>query len=95
MEVITMSGVLQEDSELKVDKKGRNYIRFKVVCHGVDPLGNERLNTYMCYTYNTQFSSLKKGDLVFVVGPLTISRYKESIRLEVYAEHINSGVVVK
>ena len=87
-----MSGILQEDCEQKTDKKGHNYIRFKVACHGIDPTGNTRLNTYKCYTYNTQFSNLKKGDLVFITGTLNIYLYKGVINLDVYVQHLTPGI---
>lgn len=83
--------MLVEDCQVKTDKKGHNYVRFKIGCEDPDMSGKNVTTIYRCYTYNLAYDDLKKGDLVFLTGALVLSKYKETITLDVKIQNINRG----
>lgn len=95
MQTITISGALIEDAQVKTDKKGYNYIRFKVGCEDLDMSGKKTTTVYRCYSYNLEFSDLKKEDIIFLTGSLTLSLYKENVTLDVKVQNISRGFVMK
>lgn len=88
---ITLNGVLSEDCEKKTDKKGREYIRFRVGCKDIDNSPNPSITVFRCFSYNTQFSNLKKGDYVFITGSLKTNTFNEKTNLDVYISNIVKG----
>ncbi|MBQ8482880.1 MAG: single-stranded DNA-binding protein [Bacteroidales bacterium] len=96
MEIITLSGRLYGDCEQKTDKNGNRYIRFKVSCTGRDYSGNIKYTMYRCFCYDTSYSILKNGDLVFLSGDLNTSirtddTGKSWINCDVYVKNITKG----
>ena len=89
MQNIVLSGHLIEDCELKTDKKGHNYIRFRIGCEDPDMAGKNQLTVYRCYTYNLSYDNLKKRDVIFITGVLVVSKFKETITLDVKVQSIN------
>lgn len=73
MQVITISGKLYGNCEVKTDKNGHNYIRFKVACKSDRATKENNFNIYRCYFYNTAYADLKDGDTVFLSGDLEAS----------------------
>lgn len=92
MQTIIISGILYEDAQLKTDKKGFNYIRFRVSCEDADMSGKKTTTIYRCYTYNLEFSGLKKDDLVFLSGALILSLYNDKVTLDVKVQNITKGI---
>lgn len=91
MEAITLSGILADDCEKKTDKKGHQYIRFKVSCEGTDIYGKPRITQYRCYLYNMQFDNLKKGELVFLTGSFNLNQFNGRINCDIYVQQIARG----
>ena len=96
MEVITLSGKLHGPCELRKDKNGNNYIRFRVYCTSKDSSGKERYTMYRCYCYDTTHKDLQDGDLVFLTGDLTIiTRTDENgktwVVTDVYVKNMAKG----
>lgn len=96
MEIITLSGKISGICELRKDKNGNNYIRFKVCCAGKDYSGNPKYTTYRCFCYDTTYSTLKNGDLVFLSGDLnttirTDENGKSWLNSDVYVKNITTG----
>lgn len=92
MEEIALSGILVDDAEKRIDKKGHEYIRFKVGCEGTDMYGKPRVSLYRCYTYDLKAGSLKKGELVFVTGTLHFEKYEERVVVDVYVHTFAKGM---
>lgn len=90
MEVITLSGTLPEPPETKTDKRGNNYVRFRVVCTGTDMRGQERTTIYRCYCYNLKWNTLKKGDSVFLTGSFNHFAAGGSVQFDVYVQQMAS-----
>lgn len=78
MEMVILSGKIMSEPEMKTDKNGNHYIRFRVSC--LKKRGNEEKYTiYRCYSYNTaEFSDAKMGDSIFLAGDLDITRREDS-----------------
>lgn len=91
MQTITLSGRLTENAETKTDKRGYNYVRFKVGCVGVDLAGNKTTTIYRCYTYNLDFADLQENEMVFLYGTQILSMYKGSVLLDVKVQNITRG----
>jgi len=91
MEEIVLSGILSEDAAKRTDKKGYEYIRFKVGCEGLDIYGEPRVTIYRCYSYDLQFANLKKGDLVFLIGSFNVNRIDGKYYCDVYVHQISRG----
>ena len=68
MQIISIIGCLAEDCQLRKDRRGVEYIRFKVICLDKNLSGKEVATIYRCFTYNLQFSNLREGEGVFVSG---------------------------
>ena len=77
MEIITLSGKIMSEPEIKTDKNGNNYIHFRVSC--IKKIGNEEKYTiYRCYSYNfAEFKGAKTGDSIFLSGDLDITRRED------------------
>ena len=91
MQTITIAGHLAEDCELKSDKKGHKYLRFRVCCEDSDMAGKMVTTVYRCYTYNLAFKDLKAGDLVFLTGSLVLGIYNNKVALDVKVQNISKG----
>lgn len=94
MQVITLSGKVCGPCELRTNKNGINYIRFKVYCikGGVD----YKYTIYRCYCNNTSFADLQSGDAVFLTGDMSViltkdENGKEWVNINVYVHTIERG----
>ncbi len=68
MEQITISGVLDNDSEKCIDANNRPYCRFVASCPYEDKFGRTRYRHYNCICYVSGYDNLKKGDQIFLSG---------------------------
>lgn len=89
MEAIMLSGVVSEDCEKKTDKKGHDYVRFKLGCEGIDIYGKPRVTQYRCYLYNMQYDNLKKGELVTLTGSFNCNQFNGKINFDIYVHQIS------
>jgi len=92
MEEIALSGILVDDAEKRIDKKGHEYIRFKVGCEGTDMYGKPRVSLYRIFSYDLNLATLKKGQMVFVVGTFSIDVIDGRSNLNVYAHKVVNGM---
>lgn len=88
MEIITVTGVVSSECEKRKDKRGHEYIRFKIGCKGLDTYGRPRQTQYRCFCYNMQFDNLQKGEDLAVSGSLNINYYNDKINFDIYVQHI-------
>ena len=95
MQVITLSGKVCGPCELRTNKNGINYIRFKVysINGGVE---NYKYTIYRCYCNNTSFADLQSGDAVFLTGDMSViltkdENGKEWVNINVYVHTIERG----
>lgn len=95
MQVITLSGKVCGPCELRTNKHGVNFIRFKVYCinGGVE---NYKYTIYRCYCNNTAFSDLQNGDTVFLTGDMSViltkdENGKEWVNINVHVNTIERG----
>lgn len=95
MQIITLSGKVHGACEMRKDKNGNNYIRFKVYCTNKDAT-TARYTLYRCYCYDTSFSNLKDDDTVFLTGDLNLvikndENGKTWINTDVYVRNMTKG----
>lgn len=95
MQIITLSGKVHGACEMRKDKNGNNYIRFKVYCTNKDTT-TARYTLYRCYCYDTSFSNLKDDDTVFLTGDLNLvirndENGKTWINTDVYVRNMTKG----
>ena len=93
MQIITLSGTVLGDSEVKIDKCGHKYVRFKVLCR-YSAQGKEKTALYRCYSFDTAHSNLKDGARVFVSGDVEMNvrlddNGKAWINCDVYVRHLD------
>lgn len=88
---ISASGYLESDCEVKTDKNGHNYIRFKIISTTKDATGKYVDIPFRCFTYNMKFAYLRQGDIVFVMGDFKYSKFKEKINFDIYVQQITHG----
>ncbi len=98
MEIITLSGTVSENCEVREDKKGNPFVTFRVYCSHTGRDGTVKYSYYRCYTYNMLFSDLKQGDLVFLSGDLEINfnidkNGKVWLNNDVFVKQITKGIV--
>ena len=96
MQIVTLSGKLCGPCEQRKDINGDGYIRFRVTCASKDGSGGNKFTTYRCYSYDTSFSNLQNGDIVFLIGYLNIvtktdENGKTWMNLDVYIRSIDRG----
>ena len=89
MQNIVLSGHLIGDCEVKTDKKGCNYIRFKVACEDPDLSGKSQITIYRCYSCRLDYKNLKDNDLVFIDGQLVLTQKNDTITLDVLVQSID------
>lgn len=85
---ISVSGYLESDCEVRTDKNGHNYIRFRILCPTKDSMGKPTEIPFRCFSYNLNFSHLKKNDVVFVIGDFKFNKFKEKFNFDIYAQQI-------
>ncbi len=95
MQIITLSGKIHGACEMRKDKNGNNYIRFKVYCTNKDTT-TARYTLYRCYCYDTSFSNLKDDDTVFLTGDLNLvirndENGKTWVNTDVYVRNMTKG----
>ena len=100
MEIITISGRVSSDAEKLTDRKGSEYIRFRVGCWRKDEKGKDIITSYNCYSYFTGYSRLKRGDTVFLSGMFvqkinTGTDGKEHVNNQVFVEHLSKAGHIK
>ena len=95
MLIITLSGILENDSVQRKDNKGRNYIMFRVICDEPDYKGNLAVNIFRCYGYNLNYSELKKGDFVFLTGNFRFSVRDGIIDSEILVLNLSLGNIIQ
>ena len=91
---ITASGYLESDCEVKSDRNGNKYIRFKMICSSKDTAGQTVYIPFRCFSYNTRYTELKKGDVVFVMGEFKYSKFKDKINFDIFVQQICQGGMV-
>jgi len=96
MEQIILSGTLFKDAESCIDKSGKTYSRFTVVCGSNDSTGRAVFTRYHCICYISGYEKMKKGDQVFVTGKLTAKlgideNENPSVSLSVMVFQISGG----
>jgi len=72
MQQVSISGVLNSDSEQCTDVSGRTYLRFTVRCESRDKLSRKYHTYYTCFCYIGGVKDLKKDDQVFVTGKQSV-----------------------
>lgn len=91
MECVTISGILEDDCKQKKDRNGNLCWDFTVICEGIDIYGKTSHTYYTCHCWKTEFSNLKKGELVFINGTQKISFIKGKPRIDVYVRDVQNG----
>ena len=96
MQIVTLSGKICGPCEQRKDINGNGYIRFRVTCASKDGSGENKFTTYRCYSYDTSFSNLQNGDIVFLTGDLNIitktdENGKTWMNVDVYIKCIDRG----
>lgn len=91
MEVIVLAGVVENDCEKKVDKKGSPYVRFTLMCDGMDFDGKPTTSFYRCYCWLSQFFDLKAGEIVYLTGTQKITIHNGKINIDVFVKTISNG----
>lgn len=88
---ISASGYLESDCEIRTDKNGHQYLRFKMICTSTTPAGATVEIPFRCFTYNMKYSHLRQGALVFVMGEFKYSRHNDKINFDIYVNQITHG----
>ena len=94
METIIIAGKILDKCETLTDNNGKEFVRFKVVCIAKKGTPSERITIYRCYFYNPQYSDLKSGETVVIIGELcanirTDKDGRQWANLDIYVKQIN------
>lgn len=85
MQVVNISGTLLTDSETCKDRNGKTFTRFTVTCGSTGANGRTMYTHYRCTCYIGGYSTLKKGDQVFISGLFSPSVSLDNNGHEVYS----------
>jgi len=90
MLTLTAVGRVYDKVESDRDKKGAEFLRFKILCEEQENNGDKRIIIFRCSTYRLLFSSLKVGDMVCVSGKFMVRTGSGNgdYNLDIYVQNI-------
>jgi len=78
MEIVTISGTVKENTVVKVDKGGVNYICFYVIADSTPNVKKSKNIPYRCYSYQPEAQTIEGGDRVFLSGDFKLKITQEN-----------------
>jgi len=91
MQVLSITGILLSDCEVRKDSRGISFLTFIVGTEESDINGKIYKDSYRCYCYNMSNPNvlrMKKGHTVALSGTFRVIRYKEKINFDIYVKQI-------